>query len=319
MALTRNHQPKCNERKDNMKIQAFLRNLATQTTSVETLRAYRQDLEKYESFLRSKGLRVTQAKPSTITDFINHLNESHAGTLAPATVSRRLAVLSAFYQYLRDNTDANITNPVQRVKRPKVNNDVPRAVKDDVLAKLVNGITDKRDKAIVLLFVYTGLRLNELRQLDKDTIATRKRKSPDGTIQYFGRGEVTGKGRKRRFFLVGPTALQALREYIKECRTKDKIPALFLSARRQRISSRAIQETVNKWCKELGVPHVHIHQLRHSFATRNVNAGMSAAVLQELMGHSSLSTTQRYFRVEPERLTREYFSVMEFVRQCSPV
>jgi site-specific recombinase XerD len=302
-----------------MNIEGFLDNLASQTSSAETLRAYRQDLEKFESFLRTKKLRVTQVKPKTITEFINALAEKHGSPLAPATVSRRLAVLSAYYAFLSDNSGGNIANPVQRVKRPKVHNEAPRAVDDSVLATLVEGITDKRDKAIVLLFVYSGLRLSELRQLDKDTIVPRRRKSPDGTVQYFGTGEVMGKGRRRRQFLVGPTALQALGEYIKDCRTKDNNPALFLSTRRKRISSRMIQETVNRWCKKLGVGHIHVHQLRHSFATRNVNAGMSAAVLQELMGHSSLSTTQRYFRVRPERLTREYFAVMEFVRQCSPV
>lgn len=119
--------------------------------------------------------------------------------------------------------------------------------------------------------------------------------------------------------MVGPTALQALGEYIKAHRTKDEIPALFLSERRQRISSRSVQDIVDRWCKRLNVPHIHVHQLRHSFATRNVNAGMSAAVLQELLGHSQLSTSQRYFRVKPDRLAREYFSVMEFVRQTSPV
>lgn len=302
-----------------MKVNAFLDNLASQTSSAETLRAYRQDLEKYEAFLQVKGIRVTQVRPSTITDFINHLAENRAGTHAPATVSRRLSVLSAYYEFLRDNSDGNITNPVQRVKRPKVNNDVPRAVEDNVLAALVDGITDKRDKAIVLLYLYSGLRLSELVQLNKDTITMRKRKSPAGTVEYFGTGEVLGKGRKRRQFLVGPAAILALGEYIKECRMKDKNPALFLSQRRQRISCRMIQEIVNKWCKKLGLPHIHVHQLRHSFATRNVNAGMSAAVLQSLLGHAGLNTSQRYFRVQPDRLAREYFSVMEFVRQSSPV
>jgi site-specific recombinase XerD len=65
--------------------------------------------------------------------------------------------------------------------------------------------------------------------------------------------------------------------------------------------------------------NIDVHQLRHSFATRNVNAGMSAAVLQELLDHSQLSTSRRYFRVKPGRLKREYFSFLEYVRQCSPV
>ena len=302
-----------------MKIEAFLNNLASQTSSKETLRAYRQDLEKYEAFLRVKGLRVTQSKPSTVTEFINHLVDHHGGALAPATVSRRLSVLSAYYEFLRNNSDGNITNPVQRVKRPKVNNEAPRAVEDNALATLVNGITDVRDKAIVLLFVYSGLRLAELCQLNKDTIVTRKSKAPDGTVQFFGAGEVMGKGRKRRKFMVGPTALQALGEYIKAYRTKDTNSALFLSQRRQRISCRSVQDIVSRWCKKLNVAHVHVHQLRHCFATRNVNAGMSAAVLQELMGHSNLSTTQRYFRIQPDRFSREYFAAWEFIRQSSPV
>jgi site-specific recombinase XerC len=302
-----------------MRIEAYLKNLSTQTTSRETLRAYRQDLEKYEAFLRSKGLRVTQAKPSTITEFINHLTDTHGGALAPATISRRLSVLSAYYEFLRDNSDGKITNPVDRVKRPKVSNEAPRAVEDNALANLVGGISDIRDKAIVLLFVYSGLRLAELCQLNKDTIVSRKRKTPDGQDQYFGTGEVMGKGRKRRHFMVGPTALQALGEYIKAYRTKDNNQALFLSERHQRISCRNVQDVVSRWCKKLGIDHIHVHRLRHSFATRNVNAGMSAAVLQELMGHSNLSTTQRYFRIQPDRLTREYFSVMEFIRQSSPI
>jgi site-specific recombinase XerD len=302
-----------------MNIKGFLKSLATQTTSKETLRAYRQDLEKYEAFLHSKGLRVTQAKRSTIDDFITQLAAQRGAPLAPATVARRLAVLSEFYEFLVDNSNGTITNPVKRVKRPKVDNELPRAVEDHVLARLVDGITDKRDKSMVLLFIYTGLRLSELRQLDLNTIVMRKRKRDDGSIEYFGTGEVVGKGRKRRNFLVGPTAVQAVADYINEFRKNDKNPALFLSERKQRISGRMIQATVEKWCKKLGVPHIHVHQLRHCFATRNVNAGMSAAVLQELMGHANLSATQRYFRVRPERLTREYFSVMEFVRQGSPL
>jgi site-specific recombinase XerD len=320
MVVTRNHQRKYHKRKGDMNIKSFMQYLKTQTTSEETLRAYRQDLEKYQAFLRGKGLRVNQAKASTISEFVNHLAADHGGAHAPATVSRRLAVLSAFYEYLRDDANGNIRNPVESVKRPKVDNELPRAVDDNILATLVNGVTDKRDKAIILLFLYTGLRLSELRQLDTNSIKTRKRAVPGKKPEFYGEGSVIGKGRKRRSFLVGPVAMKAIKEYIKEFRAGDKVPApLFLSQRRQRISCRTIQEIVNSWCKKLGLGHIHIHQLRHSFATRNVNAGMSATVLQELMGHANLSTTQRYFRVKPERLSREYFSVMEFVRQCSPV
>jgi integrase/recombinase XerC len=319
MAVTRSQRLKCKQRKDIVNIRGYMRAVAVRTTSRETRRAYRQGLEKYEAFLRAKGLRVTDATASTVNEFIACLVARRGAPLAPATVARYLAVLSGFYEFLGEQSNGTITNPVKRVKRPTVDNDLPRAVADEVLERLIEGMTDKRDRAIVLLFIYSGLRLSELRQLDLTTIASRKHKAADGTVEYFGVGEVMGKGRKRRQFLVGPAALQALADYVNERRKSAKDGPLFLSERKDRISARMIQETVNMWCRKLGLPHIHPHQLRHSYATRNVNAGMSAVVLQELMGHAQLSSTQRYFRVRPERLTREYFAVMEFVRQGSPV
>lgn len=304
-----------------MNIDAFLSSL--NTSSKETLRAYRQELEKYQAFLRMKGLRVTQAKPITINEYVEFRKEHH-GRLAgefttSATVGRWLSILSSYYDFLRDNSWGAIRNPVEIVKRPKVENDEPKAVEDHVLAALFEGITDKRDLAILLVFVYSGLRLNELAQLDKTTITARKHVLPNGQTEYYGEGQVVGKGRKRRTFIVGPKALRALRDYVREQRQQDGETALFTSNRDERISDRAIQHILNRWCKKLNLPHLHVHQLRHSFATRAVNAGMSAAVLQELMGHKNLKTTARYFRVKTERVKREYFGAMEFVNQTSAV
>ncbi len=304
-----------------MKIDSFIESL--QTKSKETQRAYRQDLTRFETFLKEKRLRTNQVKQSTIADYIRHLEDTKGRTvsdgLAPATIARHLTVISAYYEWLRGDSDADVRNPVERFRRPKVRNEKPRDVDDSILAKLVDGITDLRDRAIVLLFVYTGLRLSELRQLDKTTITLTKKKLPDGSFQYFGSGEVIGKGSKKRSFMVGPKAMQAVAAYIAQHRMKDDLPALFLSSRKTRLSTRAIQQIVDKWCTRLNLSHIHVHQLRHSFATRSVNSGMSAAVLQQLLGHASLNTTQRYFHMKLERISREYFSVMEFVRQFSPV
>jgi site-specific recombinase XerC len=306
-----------------MKINSFMETLSTQTTSKETLRAYRQELIRFETFQNEKGLDDTQVKQSTITEYLRHREDGKGrtatGALAPATVARILSVVTAYFDFLQGDSDVAVRNPVDGVRRPKVRNQKPRDVDDSILAKLVNGIADVRDRAIVLLFVYSGLRLSELGQLDKTTIILKGKKQPDGSVQYFGFGEVIGKGKKRRSFVVGPKAMQAVRTYIAQQRMKDELPALFLSSRKTRLSSRAIQQIVSKWCTRLKLSHVHVHQLRHSFATRNVNAGMSAAVLQELMGHASLNTTQRYFHLKPERLSREYFAVMEYVKKFSPV
>ena len=306
-----------------MKIQAFMDALRVQTQSKETLRAYRQDIQRFEAFLIEKGLRANQVNPATIVDYIGHMNE-HQGrtagnTLSAATISRRLAVVSRYYEWLVEDSGRAARNPVDRVRRPKVHNDSPKAVDDAVLVKLVDGISDLRDKAIVLLFLYSGLRLSELAQLNKDSFTLRRRKVPDGPGEFYGTAEVIGKGAKRRQFLVGPKAMEALAKYVAAERNDDGFPALFLSSRKTRLSCRAIQQVVDKWCRRIGLKHLHVHQLRHSFATRNVNAGMSSAVLRDLMGHSNLATTQRYFSIRPERLAREYYAAMEFVRRTSDV
>ena len=297
-----------------MNISGFLQYLSTRTHSQETIRAYSQDLHRFEAFLKSKGLRVTQAKPSTIAEFVAHLRDHHGRTVAlelsPATIARRLAVLKSFYDFLADNSDGAVRNPVDHVKRPKVNNRLPRAVEEHRLEAFVNGIESSRDLAIVLFLVYTGLRLGELCRLDRATIVTRKRRDSVGQAQYFGFGQVVGKGNKNRNFIVAPKALAALKTYIKS--RKDSNPALFVSQRGTRLTPRAVQQIVAKWCRKAGLPHINVHAFRHSFATRNVNAGMSASVLQQLMGHSSPSSTEIYFRIRPERLTREYFAAMEF-------
>jgi site-specific recombinase XerD len=302
-----------------MKIDAFIEALEAQTQSKETLRAYRQDLERFEAFLSKKGLRSNQVKPQILSEYISYLRSNHGRiigvALSPATIDRRLSVVKRYYDWVNENSRNSVRNPVLHVRRPKVRNQMPRAVNDCDLAKLVEGTIVTRDRAIILLFIYSGLRLSELHQLNKDTLVLRRRQKPDGSYDYYGTGEVIGKGGKRRQFIVGPKAMATLGKYIAADRREDPFPALFISSRNTRLSCRAIQQIIGKWCKRLGLDAYHVHQLRHSFATRNVNAGMSPAVLQELMGHSSLDVTQRYFKVHQERIAQEYHAAMEYIAQ----
>jgi integrase/recombinase XerC len=239
--------------------------------------------------------------------------------LSAATITRRLSIVSRYYKWLDENSDTPIKNPVARVRRPKVRNQAARAVDERILAELIQGISDACDRAIVLLFVYSGLRLSELQQLNKDSITLSRHELPDRSREYYGSGEVLGKGSKRHQFIVGPKAVVAVRDYLAAERMSDNIPALFISSRQRRLSCRAIQQIIDKWCKRLGLKHVHVHQLRHSFATRSANAGMSSPVLRELMGHANLTTTQRYFQIGQERLAREYHAALEYIRQTSDV
>ena len=306
-----------------MDIEGYVMALSAETQSKETIRAYKQTLVRFEEFLSDRKLRVTQVKRSTVSEFITHLDQNKGRTrgeqLAPATIARQLAILSSFYRYLGDNSDGRIRNPVEHVKRPEVSNNIPRAVDNQILTTLLAGVTNLRDKAIILTFLWSGLRLSELAQLNRDSITSRKRETPGREPEWYGYGQVVGKRNKRREFRVSPKVLNALKDYIRTCRRSDNHQALFLSSRGHRISPRAIQELLEKWCARLDLAHINVHQLRHSFATRSVNAGMPLAVLQELLGHSDPDTTGRYFRVESDRKTREYFAVMEYIGDTSPV
>ncbi|SEG46865.1 integrase/recombinase XerC/integrase/recombinase XerD [Bryocella elongata] len=297
--------------------------LSVRTRSVETLRAYRQDLQRFQLFLHTNNLSIDQVRPSTIESYVAHLNTEsqrlRGQALSPATIVRRLAVVSDYFDWTQQDSESFGLNPARIVRRPKVRNVGIRSVDDVTLEALLLSVSHRRDRAIILLFLYSGLRLSELRSLNRDTISARCVSLPDGSSDYFGEGEVTGKGNKRRSFRLGPPALAAIAIYMSEDREDDSNPALFLSERGERISARSIQRILSSACEAAGIPHIHPHQLRHSFATRAVNAGMSTPVLQELMGHSSLATTQRYFHMKAERVAREYHATMAFVRLTSPV
>ena len=172
-----------------MEIGRFLEALRAQTTSKETLRAYRQNLERFESFLSQKGLRVNQVTPSVITQFMSHLAQERSQrglkTLAPATVSRRLSVISAYFDWIINDACEITRNPVVQVKRPKSTNVQHRDANDSDLAALAEGITDLRDRAIVLLFLYSGLRLSELARLEKASLSLRRKRLPGGHPSTF--------------------------------------------------------------------------------------------------------------------------------------
>jgi integrase/recombinase XerC len=298
-----------------MEIEAFILRLRLRGCSDETCRAYRQDIERFEAFLRSLHLRTDQVTTKTIDQFVQYLHDTCGRTvgtgLAPASVSRRLAVVSKYYRFLQLNSNGRTRNPLIGYERPKVDNRKCRAVEQGQLTKLMNDVTEKRDRALIVLFVFTGLRLSELCQLDVNTIQLHTR----GPVTL-GHGEVIGKGNKLRTFVVDRIAMMIVREYL--ATRQDRNGPLFLSSRKTRLSCRGIQQVVYRWCDRLGIPRVHPHQFRHSFAKRMVNGGMRSTDLQVLLGHESPQTTRRYYEIEPDRLAREYFSAMEFLQPEEP-
>jgi site-specific recombinase XerD len=290
--------------------------------SARTIRSYRSDLKLFEAFLRDRGIRrITQIDHAVINAYIQHMQHKanprfQRTGLADSSIARRLAAVSSYFEYVRATSNHKLHNPLRELTRRWAKNDDPKPVDDLVLEQLLVGITNLRDRVLMTLFVATGLRVSEMHQLNRDTIQIELEVDEQGQERILGSGEVTGKGNKKRRFFVDEQTLALWAEYLAS-RT-DSNAALFLSERRQRLSVRAIQYTLDAWCKKLGVSHINVHALRHSYATRLANANINSMLLKDLMGHNSLSTTQRYFKLHDTTLARGYFSAVEFLRPDRP-
>jgi site-specific recombinase XerD len=284
--------------------------------SNDTVRAYRSDLVLFDRFLKSNKLRVTQVTHAVVHDYIQHLNRQpnlRFGKigLSRATIRRRLFSIRRYFEFLRATTNSKLRDPTYGIKTGDLNNDDCKAVDESTIDTLLAGVTTARDKVLISLFLSSGLRLSELHQLDRETIET-DQADEDGETTGPGSGVIFGKRRKKRRFCIDAETTKALVDYL-ACR-EDDLPALFISERRQRMSKRAIQYTLTTWCKRLGLSPMHVHQLRHQFATRLGNAGIDSGVLKALMGHSDLKTTDRYCKLYDDTIARQYHAAMEFVR-----
>lgn len=298
-----------------LKIDEFMLHMQARGCSDETLRAYRQDLTRFDQFLKQRKIKSHQVNASHIDLFVAYLTET-AGRLVgtapkPASVARRLAVVARYYRFIQQLTFGKSRNPMTGYERPVVRNEEYRAVDEATLSTLTPGIDNLRDRAIVVLFLFSGLRLAELCSLDISTIQIREKQTAQGRVRL-GRGQVTGKSSKVRTFVVDEAAMKIVADYLMTRLTDGKNP-LFISSRGGRLSSRGVQRILQKWCSRLQLSHIHVHRLRHSFADRLANAGMSSVVLQALMGHSSPQITRRYYKIKDDRISREYFAASEFI------
>jgi site-specific recombinase XerD len=285
-----------------------------------TVRAYRSDLKFFRSFLKSRSVtRLLQVSHLTINDYVEHLrSKANVRTgrtgLADASIARRLAAISSLFEYTRATTDFKLRNPIKSVTRKWQKDISPKPIDELALDLLLTGMTNLRDRFLFTLFLVTGLRVSELHQLNRNSIEIEEEVNlATGEGRVVGLGEVVGKGNKRRRFYVEEDALCLYAQYL-ETRTDDE-PALFISAQGRRLSVRAVQYLLQKWCQRLGAPHLNVHRFRHSFATRLANANIDSTHLKELMGHTSFTTTNRYFKLTDTTVARGYFAAMEFLRK----
>jgi len=307
----------------------FLRHLEhNDNASPQTLRCYRADLMEFEDFL-SHGL-VPSREASLLTldhhvvrEYLSHL---HGRGVSRATVARKLASLRSFFRHLvRQGQVAG--NPAAMVSTPKLERRLPHALSEHEVESLLEnafgtGTRDQRDRAILELLYASGVRVAELVGADLGDLEM-SRVSGDGMLR------VLGKGRKERLVPIGSKAVSALEAYLKarpklqadgpgrragprRRRPDAAIPpaardALFLNARGGRLTDRSVRRILGERLRRAALQkQVSPHTLRHSFATHMLNAGADLRSIQELLGHSSLSTTQRYTAVSTRRLIEVY-------------
>jgi len=277
--------------------------------SSNTLKAYISDVQEFISFLQSSGLAksgrgIKNVEAEAVRAFLGHL---YRQKVKKVTINRKISSLRAFYKYLLRNGKIK-KNPVSMIQSPKTEKYMPTFLSVDETFELLNASEGKnsldlRTRAMMELFYSSGMRLSELAALNVTDI--------DFNQQLV---KIRGKGRKERIVPVGKMALQAIREYLgKTSELRKNIGGnvfaepLFLNSRGKRITTRSIARFLDQAAGKSSLGRkISPHALRHSFATHLLNAGADLRAIQELLGHKSLSTTQKYMAVNINRLMEIY-------------
>lgn len=276
--------------------------------SPHTLRNYVSDLRQFEAFLDRRA-KEHDEKKTAIEDVSVHLVRAYLASLAKqnkkSSIGRKLAALKGFYRFLvREKRIAE--DPLALLATPKQDKPLPKFLSVDDAFRLLGGIAGAdlltlRDRAILETLYSTGVRVSEAVNLNWGDVDIRL-----GVIR------VMGKGSKERIVPIGEIALKALEQYAAEQTLKWKRAAkgnhpVFLNHHGRRITTRSVARVVEKYLKAADIPvRMGPHGLRHTFATHLLNGGADLRVIQELLGHASLSTTQRYTHLNLDQLTAVY-------------
>ncbi|MFH1703229.1 MAG: tyrosine recombinase XerC [Nitrospirota bacterium] len=286
-------------------VDKFLKYLEIErAASSHTLRAYRKDLEEFSKFVNIKPEDVELA------DVRGFIAEQIKSGLNKTSVSRRLASIRSFFKFLY-REGYKRTNPAKLVSNPKLPKLLPRFLSVDDAFALVErpagtGFLPARDRAILELLYSSGLRVSEISSLNIDDINTKE-----------GFLKVKGKGRKERMVPVGSKAIDAIKSYMVEriaLKSKDRF--LFLNRTGKGLSDRGVRRLVVKYARMIGISgKIGPHALRHTFATHLLQGGADLRVIQELLGHSSLSTTQKYTHLDVTHLIDVYDKAHPFAKE----
>ena len=263
-----------------------------------TLDAYKRDVLEFSNFCIDKNYEFLLPDKYIFREFLSVLSERQ---LSRQTVARKVSSLKNFYKFLiRDKIISSLDMSI--FKSPKLKRSFPKSIESNLVAQALESIMNNesdhwinlRDRAVLLLLYGSGLRISE-------ALSLKRKDAPNGEWL-----RVKGKGNKYRDVPLLPIICEGVREYINHCPfdTNGDEP-LFLGKRGGELSPRIIQRRVENLRYELGLPsHTTPHALRHAFATHLLSGGADLRAIQQLLGHSSLSTTQRYTDVNEAELLR---------------
>jgi len=305
-------------------LERFLRSLAARDASPHTIRAYTTAVGAYLAWLDERGVDWTRPTRSDLRGYLALIGS----TAARSTVAQRLAAIRSFHRWAaREGMAAG--DPWGAIATPRLPRRLPRVLEVDQVERLLSAVDDEltdaeaaspdriavavalalRDRALVETAYAAGLRISELAAADLGSMDLRR-----------GEIRVIGKGRKERIGLLGRPALAALAAYIDHGRPilldrvavagggRDDVPTeVFLNHLGAPLGVRGLRYRLDRLCRRAGLPlGVSPHTLRHSFATHLLDGGADLRVVQELLGHENLATTQIYTHVSPGRLAAAY-------------
>jgi integrase/recombinase XerC len=272
--------------------------------SINTVAAYRDDLDSFLGFLCNDYftlakdlLDLRRIDHLAVRSYLAHLARKK---LSRASIARHLSALRSFFKYLMREGDVE-ANPARAVATPRREKHLPSVLQSSEIALLfetpdLSSSLGVRDRAWLELLYGSGLRISELVGIDIDDIELRARLV-----------KVRGKGAKERIVPFGSKAEEAIRAYFEVRKSSEDEEALFVNYRGERITVRSVRRLFNGYVRTASLrAGISPHTLRHSFATHLLNAGADLRAIQELLGHASLSTTQKYTHLNDWQLIAVY-------------
>ncbi|MCD6548747.1 MAG: tyrosine recombinase XerC [Thermodesulfobacterium sp.] len=272
--------------------------------SVNTIRGYRKDLEEFLKFLEAQKIESLESlEPFHLRYYFLFLKREKR---EPTTIARKLSSIRSFFKYLLKQKKVK-KNLVNYLSNPKISKKLPLVPTEEEINNFIdnleegrNEFLDLRDRALLEIAYGCGLRVSEIANLTLDQI--------NFGLQII---RIVGKGKKERIVPFGKKAFKALKDYLEIrdfllSKLNKETNYVFLNLRGERLTERGIRYVIKERGKKQGLFYLHPHTLRHAFATHLLNAGVDLRSIQKMLGHSSLTTTEVYTKVNYEYLLKTY-------------